>query len=99
MNRTDFLNRLRAEGIEDFYAYDGKKRYIDGDKVFCEGHFHNTHNAYGVYKRQDGKYIVFITDSERGLTIIEKIKNSEEEAFDFLYSLILVYKKVYSKYY
>lgn len=99
MNRNDFFNKLKAEGLEEFYAYDGRKKYVDGDSVYVNGKFQNTYNAYGVYKRSDRRYVVFITDSERGLILIEKINNSEEEAFDFLYSRILNYKTIYSDHY
>lgn len=95
MTKSEFLANLKREGIVEFYAYDGIKRYIEGEMVYFDNEFHNTYSVYGVYQRQDNQYIAFITDSERGLTLIEKKFDSESKAFEFLYSRIKIYKQLF----
>lgn len=93
MNKKEFIDKLKAKGLEHFYYYDGGKRYVDGEKVYFDGKFHRTFNSYGVYKLEDGTYVAFISDCEKGLPITREYTNSESEAFDALYNIIMLHSE------
>ena len=44
-------------------------------------------NAFGYYQRSDGIWIVFITDSERGVEIESYTCDSDDKAFDKVFNL------------
>lgn len=92
MTNVEFKQRIKEEGLETFYAFDGHKQYIDGDKVYYDGVFHNTYNVYGVYKHEQFGYAAFITDSERGLPRLQSLEKTESDAYMFLYNQIRLYK-------
>ena len=93
MNSIEFKKRLKADGLEIFYAYDDYKEFISGDKVYFDGVFHNTCNVYGVYQYENGQYAAFVTDRERGLPRLHAFRDTEEDAFEYLYKRILAFKQ------
>lgn len=91
MNKKELKKILKTEGLLEFCGDDGVKQYVDGDKYYYNGIFHNKADIFGVYQNDDGRYVAFITDTERGYPKYETIKNSEEEACEWLYSIIKSY--------
>ena len=53
----------------------------DPDKIS-----HST-DTFGYYQRSDGKWIMFVTDSERGVELESYTCNSDDEAFDKVFNL------------
>ena len=65
------------------------KDYVSGDVCYKGNYWNNVVNAFGIYKAENGAYVFFITDSERGLCCYQDSYDSEEEACERLYNTIL----------
>ncbi len=91
MNKQQLEDKLKEEGILVFCGDDGYKVYVDGNKLFYDGLFHNECNVFGIYKENDTRYAAFVTDAERGYPYFCSFKKSEEEACDYLYQYINTY--------
>lgn len=84
-NREQMEKVLKERGM----VYSGSaKSYVgnvtpgkDSDKL---GHSADT---FGYYRRSDGIWIVFVTDSERGVELESYTCNSDDEAFDKVFNL------------
>ena len=84
-NREQMKKVLKERGM----VYSGSaKSYVgnvtpgkDSDKL---SHYTDT---FGYYKRSDGIWIVFVTDSERGVELESYTCNSNDEAFDKVFNL------------
>ena len=73
--------RQLQELKENGFIYEGqKKRYLGRIELPKDKNWENVVDACGYYQSLNGTYVVFVTDSERGL-VSHKIKcGSEEEA-------------------
>ena len=92
MNKIELEKKLRDENLLVFIGDDGHKVYVDGNKVFYDGIFHNESNIFGVYKETDTRYAAFVTDAERGFPNFRSFKKTEEDACNYLYRYVLTFK-------
>lgn len=88
MNINDLERRLISEKRMAVIDDDEEKNYIEGDKVYYNGSFHNTLNVFGIYCNDNGDFQMFITDGERGVPHITRRFNTEEEACAVLYEYV-----------
>lgn len=79
------LQELKQNG----FTYRGsRKRYLGRIELPKDKSWENVVDAFGYYEGPNGKYTVFVTDSERGL-VSHKIKcDSEEEAVEKLLEFV-----------
>ena len=85
INRKQMEKELKERGM----VYSGSvKSYVgnitpgkDSDKLS------HSVNTFGYYQRSDGIWIVFITDSERGVEIESYTCDSDDKAFDKVFNL------------
>ena len=73
------------------------KMYVSGEKVFQNGSWKNLTDVFGIYKRNDGQYCFFITDSERGIPEYTAVFETEEEACDALLKKIERAERIFQK--
>ena len=72
------------------------KEYVYGEYFFDKSYFGNRINRFGIYRRQDGNYCFFITDSERGVFDFSKVCKTEE-ACEALMTTMSRYDRIYKK--
>lgn len=67
---------------KDGFLYDGAwKRYV-GKVSLIDGHLENMTDVFGYYIGKNNHYVMFITDSERGLAFNEMRCSSKEELME-----------------
>lgn len=97
MKINELRQKLENENLLTIHTEDGEKQYINGEQVWSDGNWHNAINAFGIYEDSDGKFCLFITDSERGIPMYTLICDSEESACDEILEEIELREYVYKK--
>ena len=97
MNKRDLERRLTEENL--MFVFDGNvlKHYVDGTKVYINGEWDNMTNVYGIYAGDEGEFVIFMTDDERGLPYYIDVFDSESEACLALYEMAVRLKYIHDK--
>ena len=85
MDKEKIDTILREQGI----LYAGTRKKYMGKIAFDESRKCALHgaNTFGYYLRPNGTWIVFVTDSERGLELVTYHCDSEEKAKEQIYQM------------
>lgn len=98
MTREEVLDLITRGGLLKIKYKNRIIEYIDGEKVFYDGVFHNQQNVYGVYfNSKYNKYAFFITGEDRG-GIVDYFRsyNTEEDAYTAMYEHIILLFRAYN---
>ena len=84
MTITELEKYLSEKELLSVNVSGSVKEYIYGEYFFDKSYFGNRIDRFGIYRRKDGNYCFFITDSERGVFDFSKVCKTEEEACEAL---------------
>ena len=96
MRLSELSLYLQKEGLLAVHFENNLKRYVPGSRVFKDYSWENMRDVFGVYQGHDGRYCVFITDSERGIPEYSVVVETEEEACDALIQKIERVERIYT---
>ena len=95
------INELEAQLAQEglFMAHVGMsiKKYVRGDLVYKDSQWDNCVDVYGIFKGEDGRYCIFITDSERGIPQYRRVFSTESEACQALKRKISLEERIYQE--
>lgn len=95
MNIHEMEEVLKKKGLLTAHYNGVLKEYVTGTVIFKDGKWKNLKDVFGIYKDKNGKYIFFITDSERGIITFRYKLDSEEVACNTLLEFIALSERVY----
>jgi hypothetical protein len=89
--------QLENENLLIIYDRGVEKKYINGED-YTNRRLFPLENRFGIYEREDGKYVVFFTEDDRGgLEYYNNACDTESEACDSLYKKITRLDRIYKK--
>ena len=86
---------LKEEGLLKAHIDGSIKEYVKGEVVYSNNEWHNCTDVFGIHKLEDGRYRIFITESERGMPRYSKVVATEEEACDLLVEKVRRAESIY----
>ena len=96
MSINEMKTRLEQEGLLKAHVGTSLKSYISGEDILVNNELDNVVDVFGIYK-EDEEFVVFITDSERGIPQYIDYFSTESEACEELLDIISSYEKIYKE--
>jgi hypothetical protein len=97
MNIAEMEQILKEKGLLKAHINGSIKRYVTGDRVWKDNHWHNAIDVFGIYKGKDSRFRFFITDNERGIPERSAVYATENEVCDALLERISLAERIYQK--
>lgn len=97
MNIPELTAAFQKEGLLDAHIDDSTKTFITREKAWAFNQRKNVPDVFGICHTDDDQYMLFITDSERGIAIYSALFETEAEACDALLNIIRVEERIYKR--
>ena len=95
MRIPELTTVLQREGWLTAHMYSRIKTFITREKACTYTQWKSMPDVFGICQTDDGQYWLFITDSERGISIYSDVHETEEEACDALLKKVSLEEQVY----
>ena len=91
MKKIEFEKKIKEFNLDKIVHEGQLKTYSNKEKSFYKDH--KRENLYGCYLDEDGRFIIFFTDAERGIVRELGSFAKEDEAYDALYKILVEWSK------